>query len=161
MGISGHILKKKEDTDINKLIKDVRDAANNAGLEPRIESTIYDELNIEGVYTTANIADTYDDIPGAQQWIMYLCSNDYCLDDFEWILEGGHLIRAIIIENFSECEKMLLDFLYEYLKLNPEDYFWDEFDWYYTFEDIKKIRQNEFDRYWCYQNPNLINDNSK
>ena len=31
----------------------------------------------------------------------------------------------MIIEDISDCEKILLDFLYEYLKLNPEDYFYD------------------------------------
>lgn len=84
---------------------------------------------------------------------MQIYSNDDCLDRFDWILSGGHLIRAIIIEDFNECEKILLDFLYEYFKLNPEDYFWDELDWYYTQEDIIKLKKEEFDSDWCYKNP--------
>ena len=59
----------------------------------------------------------------------------------------------IVIENFSDCEKILLDFLYEYFRLNPNDYFFDESNWFYTYEDIIKIRQNEFDIDWCYKNP--------
>ena len=155
MGLSGIILKKKEDTDIYKLIQDVKEAAEKAGLEPRIKSTLFESLDGEGVYTTANIADTYEDILGAQQWLMYMYSNDDCLDRFDWILKDGHLIRAVIIEDFDGCEKILLDFLYEYFNLNPEDYFWDELNWYYTQEDIEKSKQEEFDSDWCYKNPHL------
>ena len=31
-----------------------------AGLEPRIKSTLFQSVDEEGVYTTANIADTYE-----------------------------------------------------------------------------------------------------
>lgn len=65
------------------------------------------------------------------------------------------MIRTIIIEDIEECEKILLDFLYEYFKLNPEDYFWNELDWYYTYDDIMRIKQTEFDSSWCYKNPRL------
>lgn len=61
----------------------------------------------------------------------------------------------MIIEDISDCEKILLDFLYEYLKLNPEDYFYDEEEWYYTYEDIERIKKNVFDPAWCYKNPHL------
>ena len=141
MGLSGLILKKQEDTDLYKLVRDVKKAAEKAGLEFRIRPTLFDSLGKEGVYRIANIANTFEEIPEAQQWMMYINSNDDCLDRFDWILKNGHLIRAVIIEDFDECEKMLLDFLYEYFKLNPEDYFWDELDWYYTQEDIVKIKQ--------------------
>ena len=155
MGSSGLILKKKENTNIYELIHDVKLAAEKSDLEPRIQLTLYDSKD-GGVYTTANIADTYEDIPEAQQWLMYMYSDDDCLDRFDWVLKDGNLIRAIIIEDIAGCEKILLDFLYEYLKLNPEDYFWNELDWYYTYEDIVKIRSKEFDSIWCYKNPHII-----
>lgn len=155
MGLSGIILKKKENTDIYKLISDVKKAAEEAGLEPRINSILSDSLDEEGVYTTANIANTYEDVLGAQQWLMYIYSNDDCMDRFDWIVMEGQLIRAIIIEDIGECEEILLDFLYEYFKLNPEDYFWNELDWYYTHDDIARIKQREFDSAWCYKNPKL------
>lgn len=155
MGLSGIILKKKENTDIYKLISGVRFAAKQAGLEPRIESTLYDSRD-GGVYTTANIADTYEDIPEAQQWLMYMYSDDDCLDRFDWVLKDGKLICAIIIEDIAGCSKILLDFLFEYLKLNPDDYFWDELKWYYTYEDITRIKQKKFEPDWCYKNPQLL-----
>lgn len=156
MGLSGIILKKKENIDIYKLISDVKKAAEEAGLEPRINSILSGSLDEEGVYTTANIANTYEDVPEAQQWLMYIYSNDDCMDRFDWIVMEGHLIRAIIIEDIEECEEILLDFLCEYFKLNPEDYFWNELDWYYTHDDILRIKQNEFDSAWCYKNPKLL-----
>ena len=84
---------------------------------------------------------------------MYIYSDDDCYDRFEWIHKGKNLIRSIIIEDFSGCQKMLLDFLYHYLTLNPYDYFWDEYEWYYSYEDIVKIKQMKFDPDWCYKNP--------
>lgn len=98
MGVSGIILKKKENTDIYKIISDVKKAAEKAGLEARIKSVLYDSLDEEGVYTTANIADTYEDIPGAQQWLMYIYSNDDCINRFDWILMEGHLILHGVIK---------------------------------------------------------------
>lgn len=84
---------------------------------------------------------------------MYMYSDDDSLDRFDWVSKGGNLIRGVIIEDISGCERMLLDFLYEYLMLNPKDYFWNELDWYYTYDDIVKIRQKEFNPDWCYKKP--------
>lgn len=46
-------------------------------------------MGISGVYTTANIADTYEDISGVQQWSMHLHPHDDCLDRSDWISEMG------------------------------------------------------------------------
>lgn len=146
------ILKRKENADIQRLIQDVRLAAERANLEPRIMEKFYDSVD-GGVYTTGNIADTYEDIPEAQQWLMYVYSDDDCTDRFDWIAEDAKLIRVMIIEDISDCERILLDFLYEYLKRNPEDYFYAEEEWYYTYEDIVRIKQREFDPAWCYKKP--------
>lgn len=49
MGVSGIILQKKENTDIYKIISDVKKAVEKAGLEARIKSVLYDSLDEEGV----------------------------------------------------------------------------------------------------------------
>ncbi len=146
------ILKRKENADIQRLIWDVKLAAERANLEPRIKEKFYESVD-GGVYTTGNIANTYEDIPEARQWLMYLYSDDDCTDSFDWIAEGEKLIRVMIIEDISDCERILLDFLYEYFKRNPEDYFYAEEEWYYTHEDIVRIKQTEFDQVWCYKKP--------
>lgn len=88
---------------------------------------------------------------------IYICSDGY--DKYDWILEGGHLINAIIFDRIEDCEEILLDFLYEYFKMNPEDYFLVYEDWYYTYNDIVRIKQREFDPDWCYKDPRLLEEN--
>ena len=49
---------------------------------------------------------------------------------------------------------MLFDFIYEYMKLNLDDIFYDELAWHYTFEQIEEIaKRDEFDLYWAFKNP--------
>lgn len=45
----------------------------------------------------------------------------------------------------------MLDFIYEYLCINKNDIFWDEQDWFYDYNSIKSIKDNEFDNDWCYK----------
>ena len=91
------ILKRKENSDIQRLIRDITLAAERANLKPRIKENFYQSRD-GGVYTTGNIANTYEDIPEAQQWLMYLYSDDDCTDRFDWIAQGAKLIRVMIIE---------------------------------------------------------------
>ena len=150
MGVVARILTKKKYMDIYKLIHDVKLAAVGAGLKPIIDTKLYNNTMEGGVYTTANIADTYEDIPEAQEFLMYISSYDPYIGVFDWI--DKNLMCVIFIENISGREKILLDFLYEYFKLNPEDYFWDDEECFYTYEDIIKIKQQEFDPDWCCKN---------
>ena len=69
---------------------------------------------------------------------------------FDWIKKGACLNQIISIEDFNNCEDMLLRFVYEYMKLSPNDIFYDELDWYYTKADIDKIVSNSFNKNWCY-----------
>lgn len=156
MGVSGIILKKKEDVNIHKIICDVKKVAKQAGLDYRRRTALLESAYDDCVYTIINIADTFDDVPEAQQWVMYIYSNDDSVERFDWILSDGQLIRVIVIEDIEGCEKILLEFLHEYFRLNPEDLFWNEFDWYFTYNDIKRIMQKEFDVSWCYTAPNEV-----
>ncbi len=46
----------------------------------------------------------------------------------------------------------VLHFIYEYLKLNPDDYFWiADNDWVYNWEDIHKLKSLPDDPDWCYK----------
>lgn len=154
MASSGFIMKNWENVEFNKLIYDIKMAADKANLEARIDQNVYENDFDGGVYTMGNIADTYEDIPEAQQWHMYIYSNDRDLHRFEHVVKKENMIRVIFIECVSDCEKILLDFLFEYFKLNPKDYFLvEEYEWYYTYVDIKKVKQNDFDPLWCYKDP--------
>lgn len=42
------------------------------------------------------------------------------------------------------------------MKINQDVYFWVELKWVYTFSDIVKCYENEFDKNWCYTKPDEI-----
>lgn len=160
MSSTGIILKKREDVEFDSLLQDIKLAAIRAGLEARIDSDVYASHDT-GVYTMGNIADTYEDIPGAQQWYMYIHSDDgWGFFEYGDISKEEGVIRVVFIEGVSGCERILLDFLFEYFKLNRKDYFWlDGAKWHFTYEDIKKIKQNNFDPDWCNKDPHADNSN--
>lgn len=154
MASSGYILKKREEVEFDVLLHDIRLASEYAGLEARIDSDVCEALGDIGIYMMGNIADTYENTPGAQQWCMYIYSDSMYLHRFDYVAKNEHLIIVMLIEHVPDCEQILLDFLFEYFKLNPRDYFLvEEYEWYYTYEDIKKLKQNDFDPYWCCKDP--------
>lgn len=139
--------------EFDRLLQDIKLAAIRAGLEVRIDPNIYTSLSV-GVYTTGNIADTFEDIPKAQQWRMDIFSDDRAFFEYGDICKEEKLIRVVLIDNAPECDRILLDFLFEYFKLNPYDYFWlDGADWHFTYEDINKIKHNKYDSNWCNKKP--------
>ena len=154
MSSTGSILKKKKDVEFDKLIQDIKLAAIRAGLEARINSDIQEDEYDGGVWTTGNIADTYENIPGAQQWLMYIFSDRRVFFEYGDVSAEEGLIRVVLIEGISDCKRILLDFLFEYLKLNPKDYFWTSVSGCrFTYEDIKKVKKNKYDPNWCWKNP--------
>ena len=72
------------------------------------------------------------------------------MDNKRWKI---NLCSNLNIEEIDGREKLVLDFLYEYLKLNPEDIFWNQYEWYYNYETIKEIKEKEFNSRWCYKKP--------
>ncbi|MDE6852643.1 MAG: hypothetical protein K2J67_09190 [Lachnospiraceae bacterium] len=154
MSSSGFVLKEQGDWGFADILYDLKLASQRAGLEPRIKPKVhsfYGDIFMEG-----NLANTYEDRSEAQQWVMSLYDNDKDLHRFEHVKKNGNLVRIIVIERISECEKILLDFLFEYFKLNPKDYFWVEgYKWHYTYKDIKKIKQSDFNPDWCYKDPHV------
>lgn len=118
MSLSGFILKIRENVDFKRLLHDIKLAADLAGLEARIDSKVYERCSGVGVYTMGNIADTYEDIPEAQQGRMYIFSDSIDLHGFDHVKKDENLISVIVIESISNCKRILLDFLLEYFKLN-------------------------------------------
>lgn len=153
MGLSGMILKKKEKFNFDKIIYDIRYAANEAGIIC-LDGMEF-EKNDNGTYefVTFVLKDTEGDTDN--QFIMYVYNDVNNMIDgmFNFIDEKSNYQQCINIENFRSC-KMLLNFIYEYMKLNLDDIFYDELKWHYTFSDIEKIAKSEkFDSEWCYKNP--------
>ncbi len=153
MGLSGIVLKKKDNVDIQKIIHDIKLSAINSGLQFKMGKEL--KMNEDGTYNylTINIANTFEENDNQQQMLLYVynSSEDDYTDEFDWILNEGKLIQVINIEDFHDCEKILLDFLYEYICLNPEDIFWDELNWFYKYDDLIQIHNQSFDKEWCYK----------
>ena len=149
MGVSGSILKRREDIDIDQLINDINLAANRAGLKITMDEKVYSKDRREFKYVTFNIFDSNRE----QDVLLYLFNvSKYDYDEeFDWVAPGGKLIHIINIEDFDTCEKLMLDFIYEYLSINRKDIFWDEQDWFYNYDSIRSIKSKEFDNEWCYK----------
>ena len=149
---SGNILKKKEDIHANKILEEIETAVANAGLKiggKRIYSYVKGSFLI-----ICKISDTIENMRNKQKRIsLYIFHKIEIKQDFDWIIKGGNLTYAVNIEEIDGREKLVLDFLYEYLKLNPEDIFWNQYEWYYDYETIKEIKEKEFDPEWCYKKP--------
>ena len=147
MGVSGSILKRREDIDIEQLIDDINMAANRAGLPIIMNKKVFSQNRFQ--FVTFNIFDAEK----KQDILLYLfnISDDDYDEEFDWIIPGGKLIHIINIEDFDSCEKLMLDFIYEYLRINKNDIFWDEQDWFYDYNSIKCIKSKEFDNEWCYK----------
>ena len=89
------------------------------------------------------------------EFLMYAFNDiDDMIDGrYDFIDEKKNYQQCLNIESFVSS-KMLLKFIYEYMKLNRDDIFYDELEWYYTFEDIEKIvNMNTYDAEWCHKNP--------
>ena len=147
MGVSASILKRREDIDIEQLIDDINMAANRAGLPIIMNKKVFSQNRFQ--FVTFNIFDAEK----KQDILLYLfnISDDDYDEEFDWIIPGGKLIHIINIEDFDSCEKLMLDFIYEYLRINKNDIFWDEQDWFYDYNSIKSIKSKEFDNEWCYK----------
>ena len=161
MGISGMLMKKKEDFNFNKLIYDIRDASKKAGIicvDTDSEKFRKDQKPGYECWTF-NLRDIEDDTDNL--YLIYVYNDIYRMTDggYSFIDEKSNYQQCIHIENFHSC-KMLFDFIYEYMKLNKEDVFWDEYKWHYTFEDIEKISKIEpFDEEWAYKNLHELLEN--
>lgn len=111
MGVSGSILKRKDDIDIERLINEINLAANRAGLETTMDEKVYSKDRKEFKYVTFNIFDFNRE----HDVLLYLFNvSEYDYDEeFDWIAPGDKLIHIINIEDFDTCEKLMLDFIYE------------------------------------------------
>lgn len=155
MGLSGILLKRKDEINPLKLIEDIKVAAEKAGLFVKINDNCIFKDDGSFRYTTANITNTLEDVDERLELLMYVYGESESVYDkeYDWIIRNGLLNQVINIEDFDGCEKILLDFVYEYMELNPNDIFWNELKWFYKYKDIALIHKQAFDREWCYKNP--------
>lgn len=152
MGLSGVILKRKEDINIEQLIEDILTAAHRAGVPIIMNEKEFSKKDGRFKYVTFNLFDVEKDEED-NNMLMYLfnVSEEDYEEEFDWIRKEGKLIHIINMERFSLFEKMVLNFVYEYLCINQDDIFWAEGDLFYDYNAIKTIKNRKFDESWWYK----------
>ena len=151
MGLLGGFLKKRQEIEYSKIVEDVIEILDTIGYIHHCEHLKGTFKNYNYDYFSIN---TWKYENREEELLMYVDGKeDEFEPSFDWIRQGADLYRIIYIENFHDCEDMLLRFAHEYFKKFPDDIFYDELDWYYTKEDIDEIMKRPFDKDWCYKNP--------
>ncbi|CAM5781936.1 hypothetical protein [Brevibacillus borstelensis] len=162
MGTSAFILMKQEKYTPEKLLSDSIVAAFHADAGLYFDN--YKKFkNGHFLYTTLNVIDKPLDRKNNQQFIFYVDG----LENYEITYENNEDIYGLDsslslyqvggIEEIYGAQELIFRFIYEYLKLNPDDYFWvADYDWVYSWEDMQKLKSLPYDPDWCYKNPKTI-----
>ena len=173
MAVPGYILKSKDEFVLEEAREKVKLIADKMNMHISENSPYIEEGKISyiqyGIYDdVAWNLDTEDwgddDVEQGESLSFYI----YAIDEkykedyiFDWIEKGKKLHRIICIDNMEFNERLTLKFVYEYLKLNPNDYFWNDNNWFYTLNDIERIINLPFDENWGYRNPNQYSLNQR
>lgn len=147
MGLGGLILKKKDEINLNET-KDLM-------------VSILEKLNyFYDMSERKHEGETYyicgvNEYPFSEKgFVMYLEDGQNPFDQGLFDFIECNLGKAVFIEDVSGSEDMILKILYEYFKVNANDYFFDEMDWFYTKKEIDKIYHSNDWQDWLYKNPN-------
>ena len=152
MGLSGIFLKKRQEIEYPRIVEEIVSILNRIGYICYCEQ---DQFTFSRINFDCSIITVLESENSEKQFLMYVHGQEDEIhgSTFDWIRKGGCLNPVINIENFHDCEDMLLRFAYEYFKKFPNDIFWDDLDWYYTKADIERIMNRPYDKDWCYKNP--------
>ena len=171
MGTSGYILKKNEYYVLEKIVEDVKNAVSKASLYRNEENIQKYKDNRFSIYLsvfdkTAFYLDDDDwgneEVDQGQCFLFYIkCKDDNYESEtqFDWVVKDGKLRKVSYIEEIRGCEEITFKFIHEYLKLNPQDYFWVEDDWVYNLEDMERLSKSPFNENWCYIKSSTTLDN--
>ncbi|MDT8974813.1 hypothetical protein RQP50_00985 [Paenibacillus sp. chi10] len=162
MGTPAVILTKKERYSPEKLLADTIVAAfhSDASLYFYNNKNCSDE--VEFSYTTLNINSRSFAGNNECSFIFYIHGINSSSIDFYYHEDLGLDTNLLLcqvghIEDIYGVQELIFNFIYEYLKLNPDDYFWiADYDWVYSWEDIQKLKLLTYDPDWCYKNPKMI-----
>lgn len=160
MGTSAVILTQKRKYSPEKLLADTIVSVFHADATLYFHNNKYYSDKGEFLYTTLNI-NNYSFSEKSEQSIIFSVHGinspsidfyyheDLELDSDLSLYQVGH------IEDIYGVQKLIFNFIYEYLRLNPDDYFWvTDYDWVYRWEDMQKLKALPYDPDWCYKNPN-------
>jgi len=162
MGTSAVILSKKEKYSPEKLLADTIIASFHSDTSLYFHNNKNFTEDGKFSYATLNINNKFFLETGESSFIFYIHGiespsiefyyhEDLGIDTNLLLCQVGH------IEDIYGVQELIFQFIYEYLKINPDDYFWiTDNDWMYSWDDIQKLKSLPYDPDWCYKNPKLI-----
>lgn len=99
------------------------------------------------------------DIPFEEDYSRLLCFSlfdepyDFQIVRFKWDDTHSEYFKALESDDFYDNEDLLFRFVYGVLNIYPSAKIWIEDDWFYTLEDLEKIKRKPYDNNWCYKHP--------
>jgi hypothetical protein len=158
MGTSSFILMSQDKYSPERLLADTIISTFHADIMLNFHNTRNYSNNEQFLSTTLNINDK---LVGENNYsfILYVDSKDNPNLSFNYNEDLGidsnkKLYQVGYIEDIYGVEELVFRFTFEYLKLNPDDYFWvADYDWVYSWEDMQKFKSLPYDPDWCYKNP--------
>jgi hypothetical protein len=161
MGTSGVVLKNREAFQEETLLSDVIKVAFRKNMYLSFGGYVKRNSNGSFRHTMLNIASKPPYIEETTQQFIF---NIWCIEnksinetEFDWVEKDKKLYNIACIEEVYGAEELAFHFVYEYLKLNPNDYFWfDSYEWVFSLKDMEKLNALPYDSNWCYKNPKLI-----
>ncbi len=158
MGTSAYILMDRKKFTTEKLLSDTIIATFHADLMLTLNNDKNYSSNGEFFYTTLNISDKLV-VQNGKSFLYYVDATTNLGIKFYYHEDVGldlnrELCRVGYMEEIYDVEDVVFKFIYEYLKLNPKDYFWmPDYDRIYSWEDMQHLKSLPYDPQWCYKNP--------
>lgn len=154
MGISYSVLFKKSSyNDVLDLYKAMEDICKINRFYCKLHYKEEDE-NGEIKKIDFNVSDKKFEDSVSRQLCISLFDEPYRYKEisFEWYKEEV-FFEAVVIDFVEGNEDLLLKILYGFMKKYKEAVLWGEEDWFYFYDDIIRMKREEFDAAWCYKNP--------
>ncbi|GGI95897.1 hypothetical protein [Paenibacillus hunanensis] len=158
MGTSAYIIMDRKKFTTERLLSDTIIATFHTDLMLTLNNDKDYSEEGEFLCTTLNISDKLV-VENGKSFIYYVHATNYPYLTFYDHEEVGldpsrDLCQVGYIEEIYDVQEIIFEFIYEYLKLNPEDYFWiPDYDWVYSWEDMQHLKSLPYDPQWCYKNP--------
>ncbi len=147
MGLGGIILRKKDKMNLEETKKLMSSILDKLGYYYGMS-----EKNKRGrKFYTCGVSEYQGSEKG---FVIYLYGEQDPFDEGQFDFIECDLGKVLHIEDISGSEDMILKILYEYFKVNPNDYFFDDLDWYFTKKEIDRIYNSDDWEDWPYKNLN-------
>jgi len=156
MGTTAFILTSPNKYSPERLLADSIISAYHADIMLNFHNSKNYDGNGQLLSTTLNINDK-NVRENHDSFLLYVDASDNRELDFLYYEDVGldpdhKLYQVGAIEDIYGVEELVFRFIYQYLQLNRDDYFWvPDNDWVYGWEDLQRFKSLPYDSEWCYK----------